>query len=60
MSGMEKQYEHLSRSVVTEAETSIKKETKKRKYNGRVMSVRTKSLHDLRTHDYNSGRNITK
>ena len=60
ISGMEKHYAHLSDSVVAAAEVAIKKEEKKRKYNGREMSEQTKRLHDLRTRDFNSGRKITK
>ena len=59
MSSMEKHYKHLSDSVVAAAKAAIKKETKKKRYNGREMSDRTKRLHELRTRDFNSGRKIT-
>ena len=60
MSGMEAHYEHLRSSVVAAAKANIKRETKKRTYNGRAMSEKTKRLHDLRTRDFNSGRTIMK
>ena len=58
--GMAKQYEHLSKSVAAAAAVAIKHGKKKQTYNGREMSDRTKRLHDLRTRDFSSDRQITK